>query len=324
MDKPLSMWILFFVIVLFLLVLDLGVLHRKEREIGFRESMIMSLFYIIIGLSFGAWVWESLGPTSGKEYITGYLVEKTLAMDNIFVISLIFTYFNVPRQYQHRVLFWGILGVILLRGIAIGAGAALVARFEWVLLIFAAFLIVTGIKIIISSDDEAPDLSKNKLLIWLRKHLPITQDLHGNKFSVLLPHAQNPNRKVRYYTPLFLALILVETADLIFAVDSIPAIFAITTDPYIVYTSNIFAILGLRAMYFALSAILHRFEYLKYALALILIFIGGKVFVAEWLGLEKVPASISLGVTIALLAGGMIFSVLKTSKEEKAEREKQS
>ena len=312
MIEPMWMWGVFFALVLTLLVLDLGVLHRKDHEVGIKESLLLSAFYIAFGLGFGAWIWMQLGDVKAKEYLTGYIVEKTLAMDNIFVMSLVFSYFAVPRKYQHRVLFWGILGVIILRGIMIGLGAAIVARFEWVLLIFAAFLVFTGVKMLLASDQEEKDLSHNKLLKWLKSHLPITETMHGNKFSVKLPHAENPNKKVRYYTPLFLALILVEVADLVFAVDSIPAIFAITTDPYIVYTSNIMAILGLRAMYFALDAIIHRFHYLKYALSLVLIFIGGKVFVAEFMGIEKVPASISLGVTFALLAGGVIFSLRKT------------
>lgn len=312
MDKPWWMWAIFFGIVIVLLVVDLGLLHRKSKVIGVKESLRMSAFYILIGLLYGVWVWYSLGDIKGKEYLTAYLVEKTLAMDNIFVISLIFGFFMIPREYQHRVLFWGIIGVIVLRGIMIGLGAAVVQNFEWVLLVFAAFLVFTGIKMLIMVDEKQKDLSKNRLLIWLRTHLPITEELHGNKFSVKKPHADNPKKKVRYYTPLFLALILIEVADLVFAVDSIPAVFAITTDPYIVYTSNIFAILGLRAMYFALDAVIHRFHYLKYALSLVLIFIGGKVIAAEMLGIEKVPASISLGVTCALLLGGVFYSMYRT------------
>ena len=317
MDKPMWMWVAFVALVIVLLVLDLGVFHKKDKEIGVRESLLMSLFYITIGLLFGGFVWYELGATSGTEYLTGYLVEKTLAMDNIFVMSLIFSYLAIPAKYQHRVLFWGILGVILLRGIFIGLGAAIVAEYAWVLYIFAAFLVFTGIKMLFTADDAPEDMSKNKMLLWLRKHLPFTDKLHGNKFSVLLPHADDPNKQVRYYTPLFLALIMIELADLIFALDSIPAIFAITTDPYIVFTSNIFAILGLRAMYFALAVIIHRFHYLKYSLSLILIFIGGKVFAAPLLDLEKVPASISLGVTFALLAGGVVYSMLKPVPEKK-------
>ena len=287
MGKPIWMWALFMGIVLTLLVLDLGVLHRKIREISIKESLVMSAFYIAIGLLFGAWVWYSLGDQSGKEYITGFLVEKTLAMDNVFIISLIFTYFAVPAQYQHRVLFWGILGVIVLRAIMIGLGAALVAEFSWVLYVFAAFLVATGIKMLVVGD-KVPDIESNPLLKWMRRTMRITPQLHQEKFFVRKPDPAT-GTLVTWATPLFVALILIEIADLIFAVDSVPAIFAITTDPFIVYTSNIFAILGLRALYFALAAVIDRFKYLKQALALVLIFIGSKVFVAGKHGLGKIP-----------------------------------
>ncbi len=310
MGKPLWMWALFMAIVLTLLVLDLGVFHRKIREISIKESLMMSAFYIAIGLLFGAWVWSSLGDQSGKEYITGFLVEKTLAMDNVFIISLIFTYFAVPPQYQHRVLFWGILGVIVLRAIMIGLGAALVAEFSWVLYVFAAFLVATGIKMLVVGD-KVPDIESNPLLKWMRRTMRITPQLHQEKFFVQQPDPAT-GTLVTWATPLFVALILIEIADLIFAVDSVPAIFAITTDPFIVYTSNIFAILGLRALYFALAAVIDRFKYLKQALALVLIFIGSKVFVAGIMGWEKFPASISLSVTLAIIAGGVIYSLYRT------------
>lgn len=304
MGQPAWMWKSFFLLVVALLALDLGVLHRKSRVIGVRESLVMSFFYIAIGLGFGVWLWYQLGPVSGQEYITGFLVEKTLALDNVFVISLIFSYLAIPTHYQHRVLFWGIIGVIVLRGIMIGLGATLIASFSWVLYIFALFMIVTGIKMLVFHD-HAPDIENNFVLKLLRKKLRITDKLHGNKFFV-------KEKKVLYVTPLFISLILVEIADLIFAVDSVPAIFAITTDPFIVYTSNIFAILGLRALYFALSAIITRFEYLKQALALVLIFIGSKIFIADALGIEKFPAVISLTVTITLIMSGIVYSLWKT------------
>lgn len=315
-DKPLWMWGMFIVIVAVLLVFDLGVLHRKDKAISLRSSLWLSGFYISIGLAFGGWVWHYLGAESGKEYLTGYLVEKTLSMDNIFMMSVLFGYFAVPRQYHHRVLFWGILGVIVLRGIMIGAGAVIVASFHWVLYIFAAFLIIMGVKMFFTHDTGEKDIADNRLLKFLRNHLPVTDDYHGKRFWVMLPHAQNPKKKVRYYTPLFLALVLIEFTDLIFALDSIPAIFAITTDPYVVYTSNIFAILGLRALYFALSAVIYRFHYLQYALSLILVFIGAKVFVPLVMDIEKVPASVSLSVTVALLLGGIIVSLVKTKDEK--------
>ena len=315
MDKPLWMWATFIGIVIVLLVLDLGVLHRKQRAIGVKESLLLSAGYITAGLLFGWWVWLELGAQSGQEYITGFLIEKTLAMDNIFVISLVFTYFAIPRQYQHRVLFWGILGVIILRGIMIGLGATLVSQFSWVLYIFAVFLIITGIKMFFMVDYE-PDIANNAVLKFLKKHMRVTPELHGNKFWVKLPHPQKPSKRVRWYTPLFLALIIIEIVDLIFAVDSVPAIFAITTDPYIVYTSNIFAILGLRALYFALDAVIHRFKYLKYSLAVVLVFIGSKIFIADLLNIEKFPATISLSITVVLIAAGIFYSLYKTRKGE--------
>ncbi len=310
LGKPAWMWALFVGAVVVLLLLDLGVLHRKVREIGVTESLWMSGFYIAIALIFGAWVWYELGEQSGEEYLTGFLVEKTLAMDNVFLISLIFTFFAVPPIYQHRVLFWGILGVIVLRAIMIGLGATLVAEFSWILYVFAAFLIATGIKMLMLGD-KIPDIEKNPVLRLLRRTLRITPELHKERFFVRQPDPAT-GRIVLWVTPLFVALVLIEIVDLIFAVDSVPAIFAITSDPYIVYTSNIFAILGLRALYFALAAVIHRFKYLKVALALILVFIGAKVFVAGIAGWEKFPASISLGVTVALLAGGIGYSLWRT------------
>lgn len=318
MEEPMWMWAVFLAVVFFLLIFDLGVLHRKTKVIGVKESLRMTLYYIIMGLAFGAFVWIELGDAKGKLYLTGYLVEKSLSMDNLFVMSLIFTHLAIPKEYQHRVLFWGILGVIVLRGIMIGLGAAIVSQFEWVLLLFAAFLIFTGVKMLIMADDDDVDVSQSRLLKFLRRYLPITEELHGKKFVVSLPHAEDPNKKVRYYTPLFLALVLVELMDLVFAVDSIPAIFAITTDPFIVYTSNIFAILGLRAMYFAISEIIDRFHYVKYSLSLVLIFIGCKVFAPEIIGIEKVPASISLSVTVLLLGGGVLYSLMKTKDKSKS------
>ena len=310
LTKPVWMWVAFLSLVVVLLVLDLGVLHRKHREIGVRESLLMSLGYLSLGLAFGGWVWSSLGQQSGIEYLTGFVVEKSLAMDNVFVIAMIFGYFAIPPKYQHRVLFWGILGVIVLRAVMIASGAALVSEFGWVLYIFAAFLILTGIKMIAMAD-KTHDIGDNPLLRWLKRRLRVTEDLHGERFFVKLPDPKT-GRLATYVTPVFLALIMIEIADVIFAVDSVPAIFAITTDPYIVYTSNIFAILGLRALYFALAAIIHRFAYLKQALAILLIFIGTKIFVADLMGWEKFPASISLGVTFVILAAGILWSLWRT------------
>ena len=310
LGKDIWIWLVFIGIVVTLLAFDLGVLHKEDREIGVRESLLLSSGYISVALIFGAWVWWYLGSQSGMEYLTGFLIEKSLSMDNVFVIALIFTYFAIPRQYQHRVLFWGILGVIVLRAIMIGLGATLVSQFSWILYIFGVFLVFTGIKMWIIAD-HVPDIANNPLLKFLRKRMRVTPAVEGNAFFV---HKPDPvtGKTVRWATPLFLALILVEFVDLVFAVDSVPAIFAITTDPFIVYTSNIFAILGLRALYFALAAMIHRFKYLKYALALVLVFIGTKIFLVGIIG--KIPPSISLSVTVALIAGGVIVSMWKTRK----------
>ncbi len=304
------MWLGFLTIVAGLLALDLGVLHRKQREIGVRESLVLSAGYLTLGLSFGGLVWWQLGETAGLQYLTGFVVEKSLALDNVFVIALIFGFFAVPREHQHRVLFWGILGVIMLRAIMIGVGATLVAEYSWVLYVFAAFLVLTGVKMLMVGDKPV-DLSRNPVLNLIRRRFRVTDTLHGDRFVVTLPDART-GRPARFLTPLLLALILIEIADVIFAVDSVPAIFAITTDPYLVYTSNIFAILGLRALYFALAAVLHRFAYLKQALAVLLIFIGSKIFVADLLGLEKFPAIWSLGVTFTILSAGVVYSLWRT------------
>lgn len=313
MGKPLWMWALFLGIVVLLLAFDLGVLHRKSREIGVRESLWLSAGYMGIALIFGGWVWYSLGEQSGEEYLTGFIIEKTLALDNIFIISLIFTHLAIPRQYQYRVLFWGIIGVIVLRAIMIGLGAVLLAKFGWVIYVFAVFLIFTGLKMLWLGD-RPPQIEKNPLLRFLRRHFRLTNELHGERFTVKLPDPATGKLAI-YGTPLLVALVLIEFVDAIFAVDSVPAIFAITNDPYIVYTSNIFAILGLRALYFALSAIIHRFSYLKVALAWVLIFIGSKVFIADLLGWEKFPASISLGVTATLILAGIAVSLYRSRGE---------
>lgn len=310
LGKPAWLWLLFIGIVAALLTFDLGVLHKENREIGVRESLILSAIYIGLGLAFGAFVLWYLGPDSGMAYITGFAVEKALALDNVFVIALIFSFFAVPRIYQHRVLFWGILGVIVLRAIMIGLGATLVSQFSWVLYIFALFLVATGVKMLVFVNREY-DVGANSVLAFLRRRLNVTDQLHGEKFFV---RQVNPatGTMATFVTPLFLALVLIEIADVIFAVDSVPAIFAITTDPFIVYTSNIFAILGLRALYFALSAMVDRFHYLKVALAAVLIFIGAKIFIGDFLPGGKVPPAISLAVTFGLLAAGVAYSLWKT------------
>jgi tellurite resistance protein TerC len=327
---PVWLWLSFIAIVLGLLVFDLGVLHRKEHEIGVTESLLTSALYIGIGTAFSGIVYliyYNSAPLNGLDpqlaiadnterawlalelYLTGFILEKTLALDNIFVISLIFAYFAIPRLYQHRVLFWGIIGVIVLRAAMIGAGAALVAQASWVLYLFSAFLIWTGLMMLRQHDE--PDISKNPVIGFLKRRLRVTDQVHGNKFVVRKPDPKT-GKVVLWATPLLLALVMVELADLVFAIDSVPAIFAITTDPFIVYTSNIFAILGLRALYFALAAMIHRFRYLKYALALTLIFIGAKIFAGDLYPGGKVPAELSLTVTLALLVAGILYSLWMT------------
>ena len=317
LGTPYYFWLAFVIIVLALLIFDLGVLHRDQHEIEMRESLLLYSGYFSVGVAFGGWVWWELGATKALEFYTGFLVEQSLSMDNVFVMAMILGFFGIPRKYQHRVLFWGIIGVVVLRAIMIGLGTALVQQFDWILYVFGAFLLFTGIKMFFSKDhDEQPDLSQNKVLIFLRKHIRMTDDMSGGKFLVRQKD-QASGKMLLFATPLLVALVLIELADLVFAVDSVPAVFAITQDPFIVYTSNIFAILGLRALYFALAALMHRFVYLKYALAIVLTFIGCKIFLH---GFIKVPALLSLSVTMGVLAGGVILSLIKTrdSKPEKS------
>lgn len=315
MENYIVTWGVFICLVLTLLALDLGVFHKKGREISVKESLWMSSFYIVMALIFGLWIWSIKGLDSFSEYMTGFLVEKSLSLDNIFLISLIFSSLSIPLKYQHRVLFFGILGVIVLRGIMIGLGVQIITQFEWVLYIFAAFMIFTGIKMVFVSH-HSRDMADNRLLIWMRKHWNVTEKLEGQRFFV---YKTEPNTHVKkfFVTPLFVSLILVEFIDLVFAVDSIPAIFSITQDPYVVYTSNIFAILGLRALYFALASMIDRFYYLKYALAAVLVFIGAKIFIVNAFHLAKIPPLLSLVVTLAILGCGIFFSVTKEKNSPK-------
>lgn len=311
LSKPLWTWVAFAAAVGLLLAFDLGVLHRKSHAIGVRESLGLSAFYIAIGLGFGGIIYWWMGGQAATEYLTGFVVEKSLAMDNIFVIAMIFAYFAIPSSYQHRVLVYGIIGVLILRGIMIAAGSAIVTEFSWVLYLFAAFLVLTGIKMLFTAGKKH-DVATSPVVQFMTKRMNMTKELHGEKFFVRQP--DGTGRMRLFITPLFGALVMVELADLIFAVDSIPAIFAITTDPYIVLTSNVFAILGLRALYFALAAMVDRFVYLKYALAAVLIFIGSKIFVADMLGLAKIPPMVSLSVTLGILAIGILGSLWKTRR----------
>jgi tellurite resistance protein TerC len=315
--KPVWMWAGFLAIVVALLAFDLGVLNKEDKEMGIAQSLWLSAFYIGFAIIFGGVVWWGYeaghivtadGTHAGITYFTGFFIEKALSIDNVFVISLIFGFFAIPRRFQYRALVWGIIAVIVLRGVMIGVGAALVQEYAWILYIFGAFLIATGIKMMVVPESD-PDISKNPVVRFFRKHMRVTDELHDQKFFVRKPDPKT-GRLALWATPLFLALVIINIADLVFAVDSVPAIFAITTDTFIVYTANIMAILGLRALYFALAAMVHRFHYLKYALALVLVFIGGKIFWNQVFG--KVDPAISLGVTLALIAGGVFYSLWKT------------
>ena len=315
LGTPSWFWLAFLGLVAALTIFDLGVLHKEDREMGIAESLKLSAFYIAVALAFGAWIWAERGADLGMKYYTGFFIEKALSIDNVFVISLIFTYFAIPAKYQYRALLWGILAVIVLRGIMIAGGAALVAQAYWVLYLFAAFLIATGIKMFFAGD-KPMDVASNPAVRFISNHMRVTKELHAEKFFVRVKD-EKTGRMALAATPLFLALVVINLADLVFAVDSVPAIFAITTDTFIVYTSNIMAILGLRALYFALAAMVHRFHYLKYALAAVLVFIGAKIFIADFvMGGDKFPPALSLGVTAALIATGIGYSLWKTRGAE--------
>lgn len=311
LGTPAWFWLAFLGLVVALTAFDLGVLHKEDKAMGIGESLKLTAFYITIALLFGAWVWAEKGADLGMKYYTGFFIEKALSIDNVFVISLIFTFFAIPPKYQYRALLWGIVAVIFLRGAMIAGGAALVEQAYWVLYIFAAFLVFTGIKMFFANDHD-PDIGNNPAVRWISRHMRVTKELHDQHFFVKVPD-EKTGKLVNAATPLFLALVVINLADLVFAVDSVPAIFAITTDTFIVYTSNIMAILGLRALYFALAAMIDRFAYLKYALAAVLVFIGSKIFVSDFLlGGDKFPPVLSLGVTFALIAGGVAYSLWKT------------
>lgn len=299
------MWAIFGVLVIVLLLLDLFVFNRKNEEPRFGHTLWMCVFYVVIALIFGVFVIYEEGTEKGMLYFTGYLLEKSLSLDNIFVMSVVFSSVGVPAKYQHRVLFWGILGALVMRGLMIFLGEALIARFHAVLYLFSAFLIWTGAKMLLTKEGEEKPFKETKLYLLMSKIFHVTHELRGEHFVV--------KENNRYYiTPLLFALVIIETMDVIFAFDSIPAIFLITEDVFLIYTSNIFAILGLRALYFLLAAIVNKFSYLKPALAIILIFIGCKIFF-PYFGFE-IEAWQSLSVTFALLFGAILLSVFKEKK----------
>ncbi len=304
-----SLWAGFLVFFFCMFIIDLFVLGgHKSRKVTLREATKWTLIWIACALIFNVALWAYLGHTQGAiiarekslEFLTGYLIEESLSFDNMFVIVMIFSFFAVPEEYQRRVLLYGVLGAVVMRFMMIFGGVWIINRFQWVLYLFGIFLIYTAVKMFLMGDDK-PDLAKNRMLIWLRKHLRITESFHGEHFFVRKNH-------LLYLTPLFLVLLLVEISDLIFALDSIPAIFAVTRDPFIVFTSNIFAIMGLRSIYFILAVTAHKFDYLKYGIALVLMFVGVKILIEHWL---IIPNLLSLAVVGSILATSVIFSWVK-------------
>jgi tellurite resistance protein TerC len=308
----LYLWIGFNVFVLFMLALDLGVFHKKSHVVSVKEALAWSGVWVALALVFNYGLYVYRGETIALEFLTGYLIEKSLSVDNIFVFALIFSYFSVPQQYQHKVLFWGILGALVLRAIFIAVGAALLAEFHWIIYVFGGFLVLTGIKMALQKEHGVHP-ERNPLVKLFRRFFTVTDRYDGDKFFTW------ENGK-RVATPLFIVLLIVEFTDLIFAVDSIPAIFAVTKDPFIVYTSNVFAILGLRSLYFALAGIMHKFHYLKVGLSVVLMFVGIKMLLTD---LYKIPAEISLLVICLVLAVSVIASLMRPVRPELTERPEQ-
>lgn len=300
-------WTVFLAGVLAILVLDLGVFNRKAHVVKPREAMLWVGFCVGLAALFAAWLFWKFGARIGLEFVTGYLIEYALSVDNLFVFLVVFSYFAVPGEFQHRVLFWGIVGALVLRAVFILAGAALLAKFHWMIYVFGGFLVLTGIKLLFSGEGDV-DPEKNPILKLARRFLPVTPNYHGQRFFVV-------EAGKRYATPLFLVLLVIEATDVVFAVDSIPAIFGVTRDPFLVFTSNIFAILGLRALYFLLADFMGRFHYLKYGLGLVLAFVGAKMVGSVWV---KVPIGVSLGVIATLLGGSVAASWLFPPKPDAA------
>ncbi len=297
-------WIGFNAVVLALIAVDLLVFHRRARQTSLKEAAVWSAVWVGLSLTFSLFVFRFMGTNSGLEFLAGYLIEYALSVDNIFVFVLIFGYFRIPMEYQHRVLLWGIMGALILRGAMIAAGAVLVSRFEWILYLFGAFLVFTGVRMALQKAEDQYDPEDNPVLRLVRRVIPVTSEYHGQKFFVRLPDASGVVRLMA--TPLFIVLILVETTDVIFATDSIPAIFAVTRDPFIVYTSNVCAVLGLRALYFLLAGIVDKFHYLKVGLSIVLIFIGLKMLGESFV---HIPIGVSLGVVGLILMSSVIASL---------------
>lgn len=298
------LWTGFIVFVFFMLALDLGVFHRKSHEVKISEALIWSAVWISLALIFNYGIFIFMGKEKAIEFLTGYVIEKSLSIDNLFVFIMVFTYFNVEPKYQHKILFWGILGALIMRAIFIFAGVALISMFHWIIYVFGGFLIFTGIKMLFHKDEKL-DPNKNPLVIIFKKFFPVTEQMHGSKFFVKI------NART-VATPLFIVLLVIEFTDLIFAVDSIPAILAISNDTFIIFTSNVFAILGLRALYFALAGITKYFYYLKYGLSAILVFVGIKMIMAEF---YKIPVVYSLLSILGILIISILFSVIYPKRE---------
>jgi tellurite resistance protein TerC len=297
------LWAGFLAVILALLSLDLGVFHKKDEVVSAKNALSWVAVWMSLAVAFGGFVWWRFGPTKAVEYITGWLIEQSLSVDNLFVFVLVFATFRIPGHLQHRVLFWGILTALVLRGAMIFAGTALLQRFHWLIYVFGAFLLATGVKLFLHKEEEHHP-EKSIAFRALRKVVPATPALHGNHFFTV-------ETGRRLATPLFLCLALIEVSDVVFALDSVPAIFGVTLDPFIVFTSNIFAILGLRSMYFALAHVIGRFEYLKAGLALVLVFIGTKMLISGWV---HIHSAVSLAVVATLLGGSMIYSLMKTKR----------
>lgn len=299
------MLVLFNLFVIAMLLLDLGVFHRKAHEVKIKEALLWSVFWIALSLLFNLGLYFLLGHEPALQFLTGYLIEKSLSVDNLFVFLLLFSYFKVPAKYQHKVLFWGIIGALIMRSILIASGAALLARFHWVGYLFGLFLLVTGVRMAFQKEVAEVHPERNIAVRALKKFVPVTAGYHEAKFFVKVDGR-------RFATLLFVVLLIVETTDLLFAVDSIPAIFAITTDPFIVYTSNVFAILGLRALYFALAGIMNLFHYLKFGLSVVLAFVGVKMLIVD---VYPIPIGIALGVVGGVLLISILASIMWPKKE---------
>jgi tellurite resistance protein TerC len=304
MSDHIWLWIGFNGFVLAMLALDLGVFHRKAHVVSFKESMTWTVVWVVLALLFNAGIWHFSGPEKAIEFFTGYVIEKSLSVDNVFVFAMLFSYFAVPPIFQHKVLFWGVLGALVMRAAMIALGAALISEFSWIIYLFGAFLILTGIKMVLKREEEIHP-ERNPVVRWFKKLVPVTSDYREDKFFVV-------ENGLRHATPLFVVLLLVEFSDLIFAVDSIPAIFAVTTDPFIVYTSNVFAILGLRSLYFALAGVMDTFHYLKIGLGVVLSFVGVKMMLAH--SPYKIDTLVSLAVVVGIIAASIVASVLRPRK----------